>query len=230
MPRPFVFEPGVRYALQQDGEHTIGYEIMEILKQDNVLVRNVATQDDKSEVQSMQALRQALWAGKLKFGLPGRANLRKEAGVAVTTSYDFATLADLPEEVRTITENRFALVVPFLELTPRQRSDTYITEQVNKFIRQLLETSKPGAAIVLFGEHIGKGDERRDAQLMMACADVGDADQFDLVAEASPQRGRAAGFVVSIVGVSAQNKNVEWWHGSSRAEKGRDREGWHKSS
>jgi hypothetical protein len=80
MPRPYVFQPGVRYTLQQDGEHTIGYEILDILKQDNVLVRNVAAQDDRSEVHSMEALRRFLWAGKLKFGLPGRANLRKEGG------------------------------------------------------------------------------------------------------------------------------------------------------
>src|SRR5438128_1266377 len=157
MPRPYVFKPGVRYTLKQDDENTIGYEILDILKQDNVLVRNVAAQDDKSEVHSMEALRRSLWAGKLKFGLPGRANLRKEAGVALTTSYDFATLADLPEEVQAITENRFALVEPLLELTPRQRSDTYITEHVNEFIRQLLEASKPEVATVLFGEHIGKG-------------------------------------------------------------------------
>ena len=182
MPRPFVFEPGVRYTIQQDGEHTIGYQIQEILKQGNVLVRNVAAQDDRGEVHSIETLRQALWAGKLKFGLPGRANLRKEAGSPLTTSYDFATLADLPEEVRTVTENRFALVVPLLELTPRQRSDTYITEQVNTFIRLLLDAQKPGAAVVLFGEHIGKGKGPRKNKAAAAHGEgeqteVGDEDE-----------------------------------------------------
>src|SRR5260221_8778602 len=81
----------------------------------------------------------------------------KEAGRAFTVSYDVATLADLPEEVRPITETRLALVEPLLELTPRQRSDTYITEHVDDFIRQLLEASKPEVATVLFGQHIGKG-------------------------------------------------------------------------
>src|SRR5258708_32341069 len=114
MPRPYAFKPGVRYTLLQDSEHTIGYEILDILKQDNVLVRNVAAQDDRSEVYSMEALRRFLWAGKLKFGLPGSANLRKEAGSPLTTSYDFATLADLPDEVRTITDNRFSLLAPLL--------------------------------------------------------------------------------------------------------------------
>jgi putative transposase len=167
MPRPFVFRPGVRYTIQKDDEHTIGYEILDILKQDNLLVRNVAAQDDRSEVQSMEALRRSLWEGKLKFGLPGRANLRKEAGSPFTTSYDFATLADLPIEVQSITENRFALVEPLLELTPRQRSDTYITEHVDDFIRQLLVAQKPGGVTVLFGEHIGKGKgprKKKDAE------------------------------------------------------------------
>ena len=38
MPRPYVFKPGVRYTIKQDDENTIGYEILDILKQDNMLV------------------------------------------------------------------------------------------------------------------------------------------------------------------------------------------------
>jgi hypothetical protein len=59
-------------------------------------------------------------------------------------------------------------------------------------------------------------DKRLAAQDVMAGAAVGDADELDLVAKSPPARGSAAGLVVGIVGVSAQDKNAEWWHGASR--------------
>ena len=66
-------------------------------------------------------------------------------------------------------------------------------------------------------------DERFAAQRLMASAAIGDADQFDLVAEATPQRGGAAGLVVGVVGVSAQYQNAEGLHGLSGVR------GWKKS-
>ena len=164
MPKPYIFKTGVRYTVTQDDKSTVGYEILDILKQGNILVKNIAGQEEKSEVHSLETLRQFLWAGKLKFGLPGKANLREEAGVPLQTSYDFSVITDLPEEVQTIVFNRFGLIEPLLQLPSRERTDDFITQRTQELLDTLLEARKRGAITVLFGEHIGKGKGARKAR------------------------------------------------------------------
>ncbi len=53
-------------------------------------------------------------------------------------------------------------------------------------------------------------DERFPAQRLMAGAAVGYADKFDIVAETTPQGSGAAGLVVGVVGVSAEDEKAEW--------------------
>ena len=133
MPKPFIFKPGVRYTLEQDGEKPVGYEVLEVLEQGGILVRNIKDPIKMKEVHHTKALRTSLWDGTLKFGLPGKANLKQEAEVPLKTSYEFAALNDLPEVIQKITEQRFLLIEPLLHLAPRERTEDFVNTRINTF-------------------------------------------------------------------------------------------------
>ncbi len=159
MPKPFVFEPGVQFTLDE-----VGYQVLEMLAQGDILVQNITEQGAKKLVHQQETLRRCWREGTLKFVLPGKANLREDGstlktadGIALKTSYDFPALRDLPQEIQDITRQRLELIKRILQLNPRERTKQNVEEHITKYIDELIELRGRGEITVLLGNHIGKG-------------------------------------------------------------------------
>jgi len=159
MPKPFVFEPGVQYIL---GE--VGYQVLEMLAQGDILVQNITQQDRKKVVHQQKMLRRSWREGTFKFVLPGKANLREDGatlkttdGIALKTSYDFSVLQDLSQEIQDITRHRLELINRILQLNPCERAKENVEQQITKYVDELIELRGSDNIPVLLGNHIGKG-------------------------------------------------------------------------
>src|SRR5260370_9233541 len=159
MPKPFVFEPGVQYIL---GE--VGYQVLEMLAQGDILVQNITQQDRKKVVHQQEMLRRSWREGTFKVVLPGKANLREDGatlkttdGIALKTSYDFSVLQDLSQEIQDITRHRLELINRILQLNPRERAKENVEQQITKYVDELIELRGRDNIPVLLGNHIGKG-------------------------------------------------------------------------
>lgn len=170
MPKPFVFEPGVQYIL---GE--VGYQVLEMLAQGDILVQNITEQDGKKVVHHQKMLHRCWREGTFTFVLPGKANLREDGatlkttdGIALKTSYDFSVLRDLPQEIQDTTRQRLELIKRILHLNPGERTKANVEDQITRYVDELLELRGRGDITVLLGNHIGKGKGPRKKKGMQS--------------------------------------------------------------
>src|SRR5438034_4224423 len=131
MPKPFAFEPGVEYMLKG-----VGYCVLKLLSEDQVLVKNLMTKGEKAE--KIGDLRREWHEYRLAFGLHGR-NLREEEGSIVKTSYEFGGLDFLDHDLAQEAWDRYQLILPLLELHSVERTDDNIEERIKNFVAEQLQ-------------------------------------------------------------------------------------------
>jgi putative transposase len=149
MPEPFAFEPGVEYVLKG-----VGYRVLKLLSEDQVLVKNLMTKGEKAE--KIGDLRKEWHEYHLAFGLHGR-NLREEEGCIVKTSYEFGDLDFLDHDLAQEAWDRYQLILPLLELHPVERTDDHIKERIKEFMAgQILLMACGKRMGTVFPLHTGK--------------------------------------------------------------------------
>src|SRR6266536_3230743 len=174
MPKPIVLEPGVQYILGK-GENQVGYQVLEMLAQGEMLVQNITEQGGKKLVHRQDMLRCCLFEGTLRFVLPGKSNLRENVstlrtadGRALKTSYDFSVLSDLPTKIQDITRQRFELVKRILSLRPDERTKDNVEVEITTFLDELIKAKGRDGIPDLLGNHIGKGTGLRKKKDMQS--------------------------------------------------------------
>src|SRR6266436_6313446 len=155
---PYAFEAGVQYVLQG-----IGYHILKELSADQILVRNMMTA--KEEAHNTKDLEEKWKEGTLEFGRHGR-NLREVEGCPVKTSYEFTDLDFLknePHGVQLIQEtwDKYQLIRRLIDLSPKERTDTKIEEEIRLFVAEQTLLSLFGKRRQpIFPPHSGKGQKK----------------------------------------------------------------------
>jgi len=174
MPKPIVLEPGVQYILGK-GENQVGYQVLEMLAQGEMLVQNITEQGGKKLVHRQDMLRCCLFEGTLRFVLPGKSNLRENVstlrtadGRALKTSYDFSVLSDLPTKIQDITRQRFELVKRIFSLRPGERTKDNVEVEITTFLDELIKAKGRDGIPDLLGNHIGKGTGLRKKKDMQS--------------------------------------------------------------
>lgn len=137
MPKPYAFEPGVQYELQNVG----WYHILKVLSTDQVLVRNMMTTTE--EAHNTKDLLSSWKEGKLTFGMQGR-NLREVEGCPIKTSYEFTDIDFLRSEPNgdalcQETWDRYQLLRELVDLPRNERTDEKIEKEIEKYVVQQIQ-------------------------------------------------------------------------------------------
>src|SRR6266516_452564 len=154
MPQPFAFESGVEYIL--DG---IGYRLLRVLSEGQVLVKNLMTTTET--VHKANELRKMWSEGRLEFALQGR-NLRGEDGQTIKTSYEFTDLGFLKENLRQETWDKYKLILPLLDLHPRERREETIRECIEAYVVKQIQLIVSGERTApIFPQRSGKRKKKQ---------------------------------------------------------------------
>ena len=155
---PYAFEAGVQYVLQG-----IGYHILKELSANQILVRNMMTAIE--EAHNTKDLIKKWEEGILEFGRHGR-NLREVEGCPVKTSYEFTDLDFLKNEPHGFqliqeTWDKYQLIGRLINLSPKERTDTKIEEEIRSFVaEQILLSLSRERKQPIFPPHSGKRQKK----------------------------------------------------------------------
>jgi len=156
VPKPYAFEPGVQYELQNVG----WYHILKVLSSDQILVRNMMTMHE--EAHNTKDLSEKWAEGLLAFGMHGR-NLREVEGCPIKTSYEFTDLDFLRNEphgaaLRQETWDKYKLLLGLIDLPRNERTDVKIEAEVEKYVAQQIQLIASGERKEpILPQHSGKG-------------------------------------------------------------------------
>jgi len=131
MPKPFAFEPGTCYVLDE-----VGYAIVSLLADEQLVVRNLMTQARQSV--SIKHLRQRWKAGHFRFAFAGD-HPQSLSGHPLKTQYLFTDLSFLPRAVQYETWLRYTIIRPLVEVTPSERPRSVVLQRVAAVIAAYLE-------------------------------------------------------------------------------------------
>jgi putative transposase len=152
--QPYAFEAGTQYVLQG-----VGYHIVKVLSNDQVLVRNLLTMYEEAHNQKDL---QVNWdAGLLEFGRQGR-NLREVFDCPVKTSYEFTDLDFLKNEkygaeLLQETWDKYDLIRRLIDLPRTERTDMRIEAEIKRYVAEQILLMMSGNRIALpFPKRSGK--------------------------------------------------------------------------
>jgi putative transposase len=154
LPHPYAFEAGTQYVLQG-----VGFHILKVLSNDQILVRNLLTMYEEAHNQKDL---QVKWdAGLLEFGRQGR-NLREVKDCPVKTSYEFTDLDFLKNEKHGAellqeTWDKYDLIRRLFDLPRTERTDMRIEAEIKRYVAEQILLMMSGNRIALpFPQHSGK--------------------------------------------------------------------------
>lgn len=158
MPENFAFEAGEQYVVGG-----IGYHILKVLSADQILVKNIMT--DEEEARNRKELGKQWNEGALQFGRHGR-NLRVIEGLPVKTSYEFTDLDFLKvephgEELIQEAWDKYQLIRRLIDLAPKERTDTKVEKEIRIYVaKQLFLMFLRKRTRPVFPSHSGKRQKK----------------------------------------------------------------------